>query len=92
MSERVAFHVYYSGAVQGVGFRYTAVRLAERSRVTGWVKNLHDGRVELWVEGGASEVDSFLSDIKENFSGYIRGVDKSPAGPQGEWKDFRITW
>ncbi len=44
-------HVYVSGLVQGVAFRYSAVRQAKHLGITGWVKNLRDGRVELLLEG-----------------------------------------
>lgn len=44
-------HFYFSGRVQEVGFRYQATRLARGFGLTGWVKNLHDGRVEMEVQG-----------------------------------------
>ena len=47
--------VHYSGRVQGVGFRYTVRTLATRFAVTGFVRNLADGRVQLVVEGGPGE-------------------------------------
>ena len=52
--------VYYAGRVQGVGFRYTVRSLAARFDVTGFVRNLPDGRVHLVVEGDAGEIDAFL--------------------------------
>ena len=51
--------VYFSGHVQGVGFRYTVQRLALGFDVTGWVKNLSDGRVEMLVEGERGELEAF---------------------------------
>ena len=48
-------HVYYSGHVQGVGFRYSAKQLSLEFDVTGWVKNLPDGRVEMVIEGERGE-------------------------------------
>lgn len=47
----ICIHVYVSGYVQGVGFRYSAIRYGNRLGVTGWTKNLRDGRVELMIEG-----------------------------------------
>ena len=49
-------HVYFSGHVQGVGFRYSVKQLSLEFDVTGWVKNLPDGRVELVTEGERNEL------------------------------------
>ena len=63
----IAKQVLYSGRVQGVGFRYTAKRIASGFEVTGWVKNLPDGRVELQaMSGDADELEAFLSAIQES--------------------------
>ncbi len=60
-----ARHVIYTGRVQGVGFRYSTKRTASGFDVTGWVKNLPDGRVELFAQASeAEEVESFLEDIQ----------------------------
>jgi acylphosphatase len=84
-------HVYYSGRVQGVGFRYTTVDLAQDLEVTGWVRNLSDGRVEILAEAQEDILKSFLDKIKNSFSSYIRDVliDWKPA--TGEFSDFTIT-
>ena len=52
----ICMHVYVSGYVQGVAFRYSAIRQANSLGVSGWVKNLRDGRVELLIEGEESPV------------------------------------
>ena len=82
--------VYYSGRVQGVGFRYTAVDLAEDLGVSGWVKNLSDGRVEILAEAEEDTLKIFLDKIRNGFSAYIRGtqIDWKPA--TGEFSDFTI--
>lgn len=65
-----ARHVFYSGRVQGVGFRYSTKRIASGFDVTGWVKNLPDGRVELFVQAfDAEEVEAFLEDIQRSSLG-----------------------
>ncbi len=60
LSETVARHLIVEGRVQGVGFRYHAVREAERCRVVGWVRNRADGTVEMWVQGEARDVDALI--------------------------------
>ena len=57
--------VYYSGRVQGIGFRYTAREVACGYEVTGFVRNLPDGRVEMAAEGDEEEVAAFLDAINK---------------------------
>ncbi len=75
--------VYYSGRVQGVGFRYTAHRLAQGFAVSGFVRNLDDGRVELLAEGDPAELDRFLGAIQGRFGGSIDDiqVERLPGEP-----------
>ncbi|MBS0660820.1 MAG: acylphosphatase [Verrucomicrobia bacterium] len=61
-----AFLIHYAGHVQGVGFRYSVKQLAAGFEVTGTVRNLPDGRVELRVQGTGDEVEAFLQDIRES--------------------------
>jgi acylphosphatase len=56
--------IYYSGRVQGVGFRYTARSLAGQYRISGFAKNMPDGRVQLVVEGAVDEVAAFIDDLQ----------------------------
>ncbi|HLB33104.1 MAG: hypothetical protein A3F67_00080 [Verrucomicrobia bacterium RIFCSPHIGHO2_12_FULL_41_10] len=63
------YHIYYEGKVQGVGFRASVLALARGYDVTGGVKNLPDGRVELLVQGDLSEVEDFLTAIRESHLG-----------------------
>jgi acylphosphatase len=67
--------VQYRGDVQGVGFRMTARRVAQGFSVTGYVKNLEDGAVELVAIGAADEIDRFLGAIRSRMAGYIREED-----------------
>jgi acylphosphatase len=82
--------VYYSGHVQGVGFRYTAHSIGQRYQVSGYVRNLPDGGVELVAEGEAREIDAFLSEVRERFFNHIRDerCDQGPA--TGEYGEFEI--
>ncbi len=82
--------VLYSGRVQGVGFRYTTQRVAARFAVTGWVRNLADGRVELVVEGEPAELDRFSTALDEAMAGYIRGREVRDGPATGEFADFGI--
>jgi acylphosphatase len=85
----VCKQVRYSGQVQGVGFRYTAQRLAEEFTVTGYVRNLPGGDVELVAEGEAEKVEAFLAAVAQRMAGYIERTsvrDATPGGQQG----FRI--
>lgn len=64
--------VFYEGRVQGVGFRWTARRIAQGYDVTGLVRNLPDGRVELQIAGDPDEVRDFLKEIRESaLAGHI---------------------
>ena len=62
---RIARLIYYSGRVQGVGFRYTASSIARAHRVMGWVSNLPDGRVQLVIEGKEADVQNCLQAIRQ---------------------------
>ena len=86
-------HVYISGRVQGVFFRYTAKELADQLGVTGWIKNLPDGRVEAVVEGEEEKVDEMLEFFHKGPP--LARVDKVEVKNEeykGEFKDFRIIY
>jgi acylphosphatase len=85
----VCTKVIYSGHVQGVGFRYTAQRLAAGFAVAGYVKNLPGGQVELVAEGEAAEVGAFLDQVARSLAEYIAQAESSQETPQG-LRGFRI--
>jgi len=87
-----AKHVIFIGRVQGVGFRYTAHRIAHRHQLTGFVRNLPDGTVEMFAQGPARDIDDCIQDIKEYFGDYLREtrIQEIPSDPK--YKDFRITY
>ena len=72
--------VNYWGTVQGVGFRATVRRIADQHDVTGFVRNLADGHVEVVVCGEAHEIERFLGAIASRMAGYIQGhrIDDEP--------------
>lgn len=84
--------VLYRGHVQGVGFRYTAQSIARRYEVSGFVRNLPDGQVELVAEGEKHELAAFLDDVRERMVRHIRDerVDTQPAS--GEFAGFEIRF
>src|SRR5206468_13114687 len=62
----ISLQVFYEGHVQGVGFRFTVRHIAKGFDVTGWVRNLPDGRVELQVTGEEDEVRAFLDQVTQS--------------------------
>ena len=83
--------VYYSGNVQGVGFRATAAAIARRHAVRGWVRNLSDGRVELFVDGDAAAVDVFLAAIRDRMTGLIDTEDCFERDSDDAIDGFHVT-
>ena len=81
---------YFTGRVQGVGFRYTVQNLALQYNVHGYVRNMADGRVELVMEGPEGEMSHLIQDISQKMNGYIKRVDKSTAPATGEFKQFCV--
>lgn len=65
MSDKIRKHVFVSGRVQGVGFRASARNKAQGLNVNGWVKNLHDGRVEAVIEGDPDAVQQMIRFFKK---------------------------
>ena len=84
--------IFFSGTVQGVGFRFTAERLARRFPVSGFVRNLEDGSVEILAEGDEKSLVEFLSAIRESgMKNYIRDVEAHWTEAQGCFSRFSIT-
>ena len=88
-----ALHVYYSGRVQGVGFRFTAEAIAMKLGLTGWVKNLPDGKVEVLCEGAEAQLLTFLDCLRCSVVGrYIKAEDINWLEPTQEHSDFTIRF
>jgi acylphosphatase len=67
-----ARHLFYTGRVQGVGFRFSTKQIASGFDIAGWVKNLPDGRVELWAQSAdPDELEAFLEDIQNSSLGSL---------------------
>jgi acylphosphatase len=85
-------HVYFSGHVQGVGFRYSVKQLSLEFDVTGWVKNLPDGRVELVAEGERNELETFQAAIPDaGLRRFIRDSQSHWSEGTGEFRGFEIA-
>lgn len=82
--------IFFTGHVQGVGFRYAARQVAKEFEVTGLVSNLADGRVRLEAEGTQTEIDAFVSAVEEKMHGYIRKVERSGAKRPAQFTGFVI--
>jgi acylphosphatase len=84
--------LFYEGRVQGVGFRFTVKSIARGYEVTGSVRNLDDGRVELQVTGEPEEVESFLEAIGESeLKSHIKRVETHVIAPRSPGRGFEIT-
>lgn len=82
---------YFSGRVQGVGFRYTVQNIAQQYAVDGYVRNLPDGRVELVMEGPEQQMDELVQAVRERMNNYISKMDESVYPATGEFDHFRIA-
>src|SRR5262249_17277626 len=88
---RKRMHVLYSGRVQGVGFRYTVRQVASGFEVTGTVRNLADGRVELFAEGSGDELQGFQQAIRESgMDHFIQNEAVSWGEAKNEFRGFEI--
>lgn len=77
----IRIRVIFTGRVQGVGFRFTVQALSHGRTVSGFVRNLPDGTVEMEAQGTHGELDAFLSAIRAQFSGNIRHENRDRIAP-----------
>ena len=82
--------IRYAGRVQGVGFRFTVKSVATQFDVTGFVRNLPDGQVQLVVEGAPGEVGGLLDAVRVEMSPYIRDVQETIRPASGRFRVFEI--
>ena len=86
----VRAHIYFCGTVQGVGFRYTTVSFAQQFSLTGWVKNLSDGRVEIVVEGPRERIEELLLRLNGQFGSFIRDQHIEWLDARKEFDEFSV--
>ena len=84
--------VYFTGRVQGVGFRFTTCDVARSFGVAGFVKNLPDGRVEMVAEGDPGEVSRFQEAVADAMGGRITEVAGQDSPATGEFSSFSIAF
>ena len=87
----VCKRVQYSGRVQGVGFRYTVQGIAPGYPISGWVRNLANGDVELVAEGPPEDVDAFLNAVARRMANYIDHTEVTEQPPSNS-HGFRIRY
>ena len=92
-NSKIRAHAVYGGRVQGVGFRFTTQRYATEIGVTGYIKNLWNGQVEIVAEGEREKVKAFLEKIKSSpLSRYINDVETDYSEYTGQFTGFNIRF
>ncbi|MEX0325075.1 MAG: acylphosphatase [Puniceicoccaceae bacterium] len=84
--------VFFSGHVQGVGFRYKTLQIAKEFEVSGFVRNLPDGRVQLEAEGMDAEVRGFVAEVNDRLSVYIRRTESHEEHRKQVFMGFTISY
>lgn len=93
MDMDVCAHIIVSGMVQGVGYRYFVTKIARRMELTGWVKNLYSGEVEIEVEGPRALIETMIKELKTgNAWAVVRNIDATFEKYQGKYTGFDITF
>jgi len=86
-------HAFYTGRVQGVGFRITAEEAARDMGIFGWVKNLRDGRVELVAEAEEETLKRFIDEIRSGpLKNFIKQVEISWSSASDTFDEFEIRY
>jgi acylphosphatase len=88
----VAKKFIFEGRVQGVGFRFTCMRIADNYDVTGYVRNIPDGTVEMLLQGDESEITQLIERVKDYFQSNITNTKAQQTQFNPEYTDFKITF
>jgi len=86
----VRWHIYFFGRVQGVGFRHTCMTVGQRHPVSGWVKNLPDGSVEMVVEGEQAAIRIYIDDVCRSTHGRVDDKQISKGDATGQFRGIEI--
>ncbi|HAD20484.1 MAG: hypothetical protein CMI28_02595 [Opitutae bacterium] len=84
--------INYKGRVQGVGFRWNTEKAVQSLNVTGYVKNLPNGSVELLLEGNSGEVLKAEKAIEERMRGYWTEKESYELPGDDHWQEFKIHY
>lgn len=88
-----AFHAIVRGEVQGVGFRMSTILRAEQLGLTGWVRNVENGDVEVWAEGGDQALERFYQWLQVGPSAArVDEVLKTDVLPKNVYKRFSVAF
>ena len=87
-----AKHIIFRGRVQGVGFRFTSFHAANRHKLTGFVRNLPDGTVEMLAQGSGEDINDCIRDLEDSFLTYITETKIEEVPPEPQYKEFKITF
>lgn len=86
------YSVLFEGRVQGVGFRYRTTAMAKRYAIGGWVKNLHDGRVQLEAEASASVFQTFIKELVDSMGNNISDYSVDERDATSEFDSFETRY
>ena len=90
MSEVRHETIFFTGHVQGVGFRHAVLQVAKEFEVSGYVSNLADGRVQVEAEGRADEIAAFVTAIEERMHSHIRKTERAAGRREAQFSGFVI--
>ncbi|MBN2045587.1 MAG: acylphosphatase [Anaerolineales bacterium] len=91
--KNIRLHAVISGRVQGVGFRGFTATAAQRSGITGWVRNRINGTVEAVAEGDQVSLEVFLREISKGpGSSYVDDIEIRWLPATGEFESFKVRW
>lgn len=90
--EQTARQIIFHGRVQGVGFRFTASRIAAKYELTGWVRNRPDSTVEALMQGSRHKIELCIAEIKDHFGRYVRDTTLTEVPVNPRYTDFQITY
>ena len=85
------FEIYFSGSVQGVGFRFTSKQVSRSFDVVGTVENLTDGRVKMICEGNSAEIRAFIAEVSESTHGRVNQTEIVEKPFEGGFEGFEIV-
>lgn len=90
MEDKILYRIHVKGRVQGVGFRYSAVREARSRGITGFVKNQYDGSVYIEAEGSQEQLLDFVEWCRRG-PGFVKSVTADPCAVEN-YKDFTVEY